>query len=103
MLPEPHYVIDGSYAPLSRPLFIYVNTKSLQRPEVRKFVEFYLQRDGEFAEQVEYVAVPDAIASRAEEFLKGKHTGTVFLTADGKQRKGRLADLYAAENLVDTK
>ena len=103
VLPEPHYVIDGSYAPLSRPLFIYVNIESLRRPEVRKFIEFYLANDGDLAEQVEYVALPEAISGRAEEFVKGRSTGSVYVTADGKKREGRLGDLYAVENLVDTK
>ncbi len=37
----------GQYVPLSRPLFIYVNTKSLQRPEVAEFVKFYLSDEGQ--------------------------------------------------------
>jgi phosphate transport system substrate-binding protein len=103
VLPEPHYVIDGSYSPLSRPLFIYVNVKSLNKPEVRKFVEFYLAHDGEFAEKVEYVAIPDSVAKTAEDFLKRRLAGTTYLTADGQKREGRLGELYAPENLVDTK
>lgn len=103
VLPEPHYVIDGSYSPLSRPLFIYVNAESLRRPEVRKFVEFYLERDGEFAEKVEYVALPSDIDERADEFLRKRVTGSVFVTPDGKKREGRLRELYTSENVVDTK
>lgn len=38
---------SGAYVPLSRPLFIYVNTKSLQRPEVAEFVKFYLSEQGQ--------------------------------------------------------
>ncbi|MGD9853842.1 MAG: PstS family phosphate ABC transporter substrate-binding protein [Planctomycetaceae bacterium] len=37
----------GQYVPLSRPLFIYVNIKSLQRPEVAEFVKFYLSDEGQ--------------------------------------------------------
>lgn len=40
--PSEKTVLDGTYKPLSRPLFIYVKTSSLKRPEVRAFVEFYL-------------------------------------------------------------
>ena len=44
VLPRPITVLDKTYRPLSRPLFIYVSTKSLQRPEMEKFVRFYLRR-----------------------------------------------------------
>ncbi|MFQ5536288.1 MAG: PstS family phosphate ABC transporter substrate-binding protein [Gemmatimonadota bacterium] len=42
VLPGPETIADGSYAPLSRPLFVYASHTSLQRPEVEAFVEFYL-------------------------------------------------------------
>ena len=52
---------DGSYTPLSRPLFIYVSTKSLERPEVNAFVEFYLENARELVTEVGYVPLaPDA-------------------------------------------
>jgi len=50
---------DGSYAPLSRPIFIYVSTESLKRPEVKEFVNFYLTNAKEIVPQVGYVALPD--------------------------------------------
>lgn len=40
--PDPTAIQTGTYKPLARPVFIYVNKKSLERPEVAKFVEFYL-------------------------------------------------------------
>ena len=46
---------------LSRPLYIYVNKKSLQRPEVRAFVEFYIDNASKLAEEVGYVPVPDDV------------------------------------------
>lgn len=51
---------DGSYSPLSRPMFIYVNEFSLQRPEVREFIEFYLNNAAELAEEVGYVGLSEA-------------------------------------------
>jgi phosphate transport system substrate-binding protein len=102
VLPEPQYVVDGSYAPLSRPLFIYVNAESLRRPEVRKFVEFYLEHDGELAERVDYVALPEDVDSAAEEFLKSRVTGSVYVTPDHAKRDGRLRELYVRQNVVDT-
>ena len=51
---------DGSYSPLSRPMFIYVNNYSLQRPEVRDFIEYYLNNAAELAEEVGYVGLSKA-------------------------------------------
>ena len=47
---------NGTYQPLARPLFIYVSEKSLARPEVQQFVDFYLANVGKLAEEVGYVA-----------------------------------------------
>lgn len=102
VLPEPAHVLDNSYAPLSRPLFIYVNLNALRRPEVRKFVEFYQERCGEFSEKVGYVALPTELIERTRDFLRKRRTGTVWLQPDGTKRHGALADIYLPENLVDT-
>ena len=56
--PSEQTINDGSYAPLSRPLLIYVNKKELERPEVMKFVEFYLDNAAGLAAEVGYVALP---------------------------------------------
>lgn len=58
---EPTYetIKDGSYAPLSRPLFIYVNNKELERPEVKEFANYYINNIGSMAAEVGYVALPD--------------------------------------------
>jgi phosphate transport system substrate-binding protein len=48
----------GEYAPLSRPMFIYVRQDSLQRPEVMAFVEFYMEHGAELALEVGYVPLP---------------------------------------------
>ena len=49
----------GEYAPLSRPIFIYVNKESLARPEVKEFVTFYLETVKDIVKEVGYVALPD--------------------------------------------
>jgi phosphate transport system substrate-binding protein len=41
-------------------MYIYVNNASLERPEVRDFIEFYLNNAGELAEEVGYVGLPQA-------------------------------------------
>jgi phosphate transport system substrate-binding protein len=57
--PSPETVQDGTYAPLSRPLFVYVKAGSLQRPEGQEFVRFYLDQAATLAPEVGYVASPD--------------------------------------------
>jgi phosphate transport system substrate-binding protein len=62
--PSDKTVLDGSYTPLSRPLYIYVNKASLQRPEVTAFVKFYLENAAELSKEVGYVSVPEDVAAR---------------------------------------
>lgn len=50
---------NGSYAPLSRPVFIYVNLQSAKKPEVREFVRFYLKNAKELVKEVGYVPLLD--------------------------------------------
>lgn len=58
--PSLETVKDGSYAPLSRPLFIYVSSEAIKRPEVVKFVEFYLENAAELVGDVGYIPLPAA-------------------------------------------
>ncbi|PZV09512.1 MAG: protein sphX [Leptolyngbya sp.] len=53
--PTPANVSSGDYSPLSRPLFIYVSRTSLERPEVRSFVEFYLSNAETLVPEIGYV------------------------------------------------
>lgn len=46
---------DGTYTPLSRPLFIYPNGKSLQRPQVEAFVDYYVENHGEIAKDAKFI------------------------------------------------
>ena len=62
--PTPDTILSGEYKPLTRPLFIYVNKESLERREVRTFVEFYMEHGEELTREVGYVPVsPDAYVS----------------------------------------
>ncbi len=102
-LPEPEYVIDGSYAPLSRPIFIYVNKQSLRRPEVRRFAEFYVANAGTLATGVGYVSLPEDVASQAASLLKSRKAGTAYLTTELEKREGGIREVYKEENLLNTK
>ena len=62
--PEPSTIEDGSYTPLSRPLFIYVNVARLEKPEVRAFVEYYMDHGYQLTGEEGYVPVtPDVYAA----------------------------------------
>ena len=100
--PTPDTIESGEYAPFSRPLFIYVNVGELKRPELKKFVDFYLDRAAEVARHVDYVALPEAVYASAREHYEQRWTGTHYLTAAGEKRAGSLADVYKRENLVTT-
>ncbi|MCA9185335.1 MAG: PstS family phosphate ABC transporter substrate-binding protein [Pirellulaceae bacterium] len=64
ILPSPDTVNDGTYTPLSRPLFIYVTKQALsQRADVVDFVKYYLEHAAEVAAKVGYVPVPDDVAA----------------------------------------
>lgn len=78
VLPSEDSVKDGSYNPLSRPLFIYVNKKSLEKAEVRKFAEFFLTHGAELATEVKYVALPPAAYEKGLQRLQSVQTGTAF-------------------------
>ncbi len=95
VLPSPETVIDGSYQPLSRPLFIYVNKKSLDKPEVKAFVEYYLKEAKNLTKEVGYVPLPDEAYTYAADKLAQKKIGSIF---KGKGAIGfKIADLISKE------
>jgi len=76
--PSAEAVRNGSYSPLSRPIFIYVNARALERPEVSQFVEYYLQHGARLTLEVKYVPLPDSAYRTALEHLKKGRKGSVF-------------------------
>jgi len=71
-------VIDGSYNPLARPIFIYVSAKALERAEVRQFVDFYMKNAPALTSEVKYVPLPAKAYEANMEHMKSKKLGTVF-------------------------
>jgi phosphate transport system substrate-binding protein len=65
--PSSATVQDGSYTPLSRPLFIYPSDAALQRPEVKAFVEFYVTNYQKIAEDALFVPLTEAQAAEAKQ------------------------------------
>lgn len=76
--PSPESVLDGTYEPLSRPIFIYVNKASAARAEIRDFVAFYLTKGGPLVEEVKYVPLSKASYDRALANFKAGKSGTAF-------------------------
>jgi len=76
--PSAETVNNGTYAPLSRPLFIYVNKASLQKPEIKSFTEFYIDNSSDLSTEVGYVALPNDVILMATERFEGRKTGSVF-------------------------
>jgi phosphate transport system substrate-binding protein len=71
-------VKNGTYVPLSRPIFIYVNAASLAKPEVKAFVDFYLAEAPALIPTVKYVPLPEKAYALAKENVAKKKVGTGF-------------------------
>ena len=94
--PSNETINDGSYNPLSRPLFIYVSVASLEREEVAAFVEYFLT-DGTWlvdTPEVGYVQLPEAIYAAALSRVQNGVTGSAIATAE---EVDTLAQIYGAE------
>jgi phosphate transport system substrate-binding protein len=77
--PSVESVMDGSYNPLSRPLFIYLNaSKAAFDPKIKKFVEFYLKNAGKMSKEVGYVPFSKEEYASIEKHYKTLKTGTAF-------------------------
>jgi phosphate transport system substrate-binding protein len=76
--PSAKTVEDGSYAPLSRPIFIYVNIKSAEKPEIRQFVEFYMKNAPDLVKEVKFFPLSVQAYAINIEHLNNKKVGTVF-------------------------
>ena len=95
ILPTPETVTNGTYQPLSRPIFIYVNRESARRPEVRDFVRFYLMEARGLIREVGYIPLPDRAYRLALERFERGVTGSVF--GGGATIGVRIEDLLKLE------
>mgnify|MGYP001439548846 CR=1 FL=1 len=68
--PTKETIIDGSYTPLSRSLFLYINNESLQKEEVNDFIKFLLHVVGDLSEEVGYVGLPEEKYAEQLEMIK---------------------------------
>jgi phosphate transport system substrate-binding protein len=78
VLPTQETIASGSYHPFARPLFIYVNLQSLERPEVASFAKFYIENAAKLAADAGYIALEDALHAKVRERLDKREIGTAF-------------------------
>jgi phosphate transport system substrate-binding protein len=88
--PSIEAVMAGEYEPLARPIFIYVSAKSMDKPEVKEFVEFYLKHGGKLAKEVKYVPLgAQADYKHALDNFSKKKTGTALAASPKSASRSR--------------
>ena len=80
--PSPETIRTGTYQPLSRPVFIYVSAKAAGRPEVQRFVEFYLKNAESLVREVNYVGLGDNAYTMVGDRFAKRTPGSVFSGAN---------------------
>ena len=91
VLPTEQTINDGTYAPLSRPIFIYVAKDAADRREVQEFVKFYLNQGRPLVAEVGYVRVPDRVYDAALQRFERRVVGSVYTNAPAG---AKLEDLF---------
>lgn len=84
ILPSLATVADGTYQPLSRPIFIYVSKKEALRPEIEAFITYYLTHGNALVEETGYIPLGDAGMKLVLARFKKKITGSLF-SGEGSQ------------------
>jgi phosphate transport system substrate-binding protein len=87
--PSAATVEDGTYVPLSRPIFVYVNAKSLGKPEVKEFIDYYMKNGEKLIREVKYVPLPKSAYELNLKHVKDMKKGTVM---GGKNEVGITID-----------
>jgi phosphate transport system substrate-binding protein len=93
--PSVETVNDGTYQPLSRPIFVYVAKGEAQRPEVGAFIDFYLEKGPALAKEVGYIPMPDAAYELVRARFKARTTGSLF-GGEGSKVGAKIEDLLRA-------
>jgi len=92
--PSTETVMDGTYQPLARPIFIYVSVASAQKENIRKYVEFYLDNAPGLVEEVGYIPLQDESYELAKQRFVNRVKGSVF---SGATIGVNMADLLKME------
>ena len=96
--PSIETIKSGEYAPFSRPLFVYVNTKSYEKLEVEEYVVFMFDNLAKIVEAAGYVPLPEAVVTAAQDNVDAGNTGTHFIDKEGEKRSGALESVFVPEN-----
>lgn len=96
--PSPETIASGDY-PLSRPMFIYVNAEALRRPQVRRFVNYFIENAATLSPRVGYVPLPAEAYAAYSQRVAENHTGTAF---GGHNEVGLSIAELLARPLADT-
>ena len=96
--PSIETIKSGEYAPFSRPLFVYVNTKSYEKLEVEEYVQFMFENLSAIVEDAGYVPLPAEGVSAARDNVDAGNTGTHFVDAEGEKRSGALESVFVPAN-----
>lgn len=78
ILPTYENVLESTYQPLARPIFIYVSKESAKKPEVKRFVTFYMKKGAELSKEVGYIALPAKAYELALKRFEKPMLGSVF-------------------------
>lgn len=97
--PSQETVRSGAYAPLSRPIFIYVNAAALRRPQVQQFVQYYINNAAAVSQRVGYVPLPAAAYQAYLQRVQRRQAGTAF---GGRAVIGASIDEVVQRRLVQT-
>ena len=94
--PSVDSIRQGTYQPLSRPIFIYVSNKAADRPEVAAFLKFYLSNAEKLVSEVQYIPLPANAYTLAQSRLDKRVVGSLF-GGKGSQVGVRIEELLAKE------
>jgi phosphate transport system substrate-binding protein len=90
---------NGSYAPLSRPMFIYINAAALRRPQVQQFAQYFVNNAARYSAQVDYVPLPASAYQSYLQRVQRRTQGTAF---GGRQAIGvTIAEVLARPLIVE--
>ncbi len=78
VVPTAVTINNGDYSPLSRPVFIYVRNTSLERPEVRAFVNFYVDHAPQLVAEVGYIPLPADAYRRVSTRIQDRESGSTY-------------------------
>jgi phosphate transport system substrate-binding protein len=90
--PSDESINNGSYQPLSRPIFIYVKLESAERPEVQAFIDFYLNEGPTIIPEIGYVPFSADFYATLWARFEDRRAGSVF-AAGGSTSGVTVADL----------